>query len=66
MRSTLYNIPCNQDMLKESQIPLAILTTPFAKIPKDEVWLHFVNLQYNCPVTFLSNKLGVRLVILRI
>lgn len=37
MRSTLYNVPCNQDMLKESQIPLAVVTTPFAKIPKDEV-----------------------------
>ena len=37
MRSTLYNIPCNQDMLKESNVPMAILTTPFAKIPADEV-----------------------------
>ena len=37
MRSTLYNVPCNQDMLKESQIPLAAVITPFASIPKDEV-----------------------------
>jgi len=37
MRSSVYSIPCNQDMLKESGIPMAIASTPFAKIPEDEV-----------------------------
>ena len=37
MRSTVYSIPCNQDMLKESGIPMAVISTPFAKIPEDEV-----------------------------
>jgi len=43
MRSTLYNVPCNQDMLKESQIPMAVLTTPFAKIPEDEGKMYVVD-----------------------
>ena len=37
MRSTCYQVPCNQDMLKESGIPLSMVITPFAKIPEDEV-----------------------------
>ncbi|XP_065058870.1 protein transport protein Sec24C-like [Rhopilema esculentum] len=43
MRSTMYNVPCNQDMLKESQIPLAIISTPFAKLPEDENKLYLVD-----------------------
>jgi len=43
MRSSVYSIPCNQDMLKESGIPMAIVTTPFAKIPEDEHQLRYVD-----------------------
>jgi len=43
MRSTVYSIPCNQDMLKESGIPMAVISTPFAQIPEDEHQLRYVD-----------------------
>eukprot|EP00794_Sanderia_malayensis_P007299 gene7299-8115_t len=50
MKSTLYNIPCNQDILKESNIPLAVMVTPFAKIPDAEKTLHVVDHGVSGPV----------------
>jgi len=43
MRSSVYSVPCNQDMLKDSGIPMAIITTPFAKIPADEHQIRYVD-----------------------
>ena len=37
MRSTMYNIPCTSDMLKNSHIPLALTVSPFAKLQPEEV-----------------------------
>ena len=31
MRCTMYNIPCNKDLLQASSIPLATVITPFAE-----------------------------------
>ena len=48
IRSTMYNIPCNQDMLKESNIPMAMVITPFAKVPEDEVNVILLFLLFKC------------------
>ena len=37
MRSTMYNIPCNKDLLQASSIPLATVITPFAEPGPSEV-----------------------------
>lgn len=36
VRSTMYNIPCTSDMLKNSHIPFALSITPFAKLHPNE------------------------------
>ncbi|XP_077998955.1 protein transport protein Sec24C-like [Glandiceps talaboti] len=36
IRSTMYNIPCTQDMIKQSQIPIGFVISPFAKLKTDE------------------------------
>ncbi|XP_014770483.1 protein transport protein Sec24C isoform X1 [Octopus bimaculoides] len=36
IRSTMYNVPCTADMLKNSHIPFALTITPFAKLHKEE------------------------------
>ncbi|XP_038060982.1 protein transport protein Sec24C-like [Patiria miniata] len=36
MRSTMYNIPCTQDMIKQSQAPIGLVISPFAKLPDNE------------------------------
>ncbi|GAB1598001.1 protein transport protein Sec24C-like isoform X2 [Argonauta hians] len=36
IRSTMYNIPCTADMLKNSHIPFALTVTPFAKLHREE------------------------------
>lgn len=37
MRSTMYSIPCNKDVLQASSIPLATVITPFAETGPSEV-----------------------------
>lgn len=37
MRSTVYNVPTNQDVLKASGVPFAVSVSPFAEIPGEEV-----------------------------
>ena len=37
LRSTMYNVPCTSDMLKNSHIPFALTVSPFAKLQDDEV-----------------------------
>ena len=37
MRCTMYNIPCNKDLLQASSIPLATVITPFAETGPSEV-----------------------------
>ncbi|XP_055031587.2 protein transport protein Sec24C isoform X3 [Misgurnus anguillicaudatus] len=36
IRCTAYNIPCNSDMAKQSQVPLAAVIKPLATLPPDE------------------------------
>jgi len=36
IRSTMYNIPCTADMLKNSHIPFALSVTPFAEVGSQE------------------------------
>uniref|UniRef100_A0A671N7I6 Protein transport protein Sec24C-like n=1 Tax=Sinocyclocheilus anshuiensis TaxID=1608454 RepID=A0A671N7I6_9TELE len=36
IRCTAYNIPCNSDMAKQSQVPLAAVIKPLAPLPLDE------------------------------
>lgn len=37
MRSTMYNIPANTDMMKQSAIPFALIISPFAKTVEQEM-----------------------------
>ena len=37
MRCTMYNIPCNKDLLQAASIPLATVITPFAETGPSEV-----------------------------
>ena len=48
MRSTLYNIPTNQDVLKASGVPFAVAVSPFAEIPGEEVRLRKGTSEYKC------------------
>uniref|UniRef100_A0A8C1VUY8 SEC24 homolog C, COPII coat complex component n=1 Tax=Cyprinus carpio TaxID=7962 RepID=A0A8C1VUY8_CYPCA len=36
IRCTAYNMPCNSDMAKQSQVPLAAVIKPLAPLPPDE------------------------------
>ncbi|XP_059388651.1 protein transport protein Sec24C-like isoform X2 [Carassius carassius] len=36
IRCTAYNMPCNSDMAKQSQVPLAAVIKPLAHLPPDE------------------------------
>ncbi|XP_048026353.1 protein transport protein Sec24C isoform X4 [Megalobrama amblycephala] len=36
IRCTAYNVPCNSDMAKQSQVPLAAVIKPLATLPPDE------------------------------
>lgn len=40
VRCTAYNVPCNADMAKQSQVPLAAVIKPLATLPPDEVKGH--------------------------
>ena len=37
IRSTMYNIPCGGDMLKQSHLPFALSISPFARLEDHEV-----------------------------
>ncbi|XP_048763723.2 protein transport protein Sec24C-like isoform X2 [Ostrea edulis] len=51
MRSTMYNIPCTSDMLKNCHVPFALSISPFAKLPGEE---------YNPPIVNLGDVGPVR------
>ena len=48
LRSTMYNIPCNSDMLKASHIPFALSVTPFSKLGSQEVGIGYLILFLIC------------------
>ncbi|TMS38858.1 hypothetical protein L596_005490 [Steinernema carpocapsae] len=50
VRSTLYNVPQNADMIKQSQIPFSVAITPFANILPTESRPPIVNLELSGPV----------------
>ncbi|XP_060569226.1 protein transport protein Sec24C-like [Ruditapes philippinarum] len=50
LRSTMYNVPCTSDMLKNSHIPFALTISPFAKLQDDENPPPIVNLGELGPV----------------
>ncbi|KAJ8317884.1 hypothetical protein KUTeg_002975 [Tegillarca granosa] len=50
LRSTMYNIPCTSDMLKNCHIPFALTISPFAKIHDQEIPPPVVNLGEIGPV----------------
>lgn len=37
MRSTLYTVPCNKDLVNQCKIPLGVVVQPFASVPISEV-----------------------------
>lgn len=37
IRSTVYNVPCSPDITKQTQVPLALAITPFARHPRTDV-----------------------------
>lgn len=37
MRSTIYNVPCTSDLLKQTSVPFAITISPFAELNEGEV-----------------------------
>ncbi|XP_022800862.1 protein transport protein Sec24C-like isoform X2 [Stylophora pistillata] len=50
MRSTMYNIPCNKDLLQASSIPLATVITPFAEPGPSEPSLRIMDYSPTGPV----------------
>ncbi|KAL4239532.1 Protein transport protein Sec24C [Mactra antiquata] len=50
LRSTMYNVPCTSDMLKNSHIPFALTISPFAKLQTEEHPPPIVNLGELGPV----------------
>ena len=46
MRSTLYAVPCNKDLINQCKIPLGVVIQPFASIPISEV--HYYNIIHKC------------------
>lgn len=47
IRCTAYNMPCNSDMAKQSQVPLAAVIKPLAPLPADEVkYMHYCMLLF--------------------
>lgn len=50
MRCTMYNIPCNKDLLQASSIPLATVITPFAEIDPSEPPLRIMDYNPTGPV----------------
>ncbi|XP_074619307.1 protein transport protein Sec24C-like isoform X2 [Acropora palmata] len=50
IRSTMYSIPCNKDVLQASSIPLATVITPFAETGPSELPLRIVNYDPMGPV----------------
>ncbi|KAA0724984.1 Protein transport protein [Triplophysa tibetana] len=43
IRCTAYNVPCNADMAKQSQVPLAAVIKPLATLPPDETAPYLVD-----------------------
>jgi len=39
LRSTMYNIPCTNDLLKQTHVPFALVLSPFSQLAHDEVCL---------------------------
>ncbi|XP_053392421.1 protein transport protein Sec24C-like [Mercenaria mercenaria] len=50
LRSTMYNVPCTSDMLKNSHLPFALTISPFAKLQEEENPPPIVNLGELGPV----------------
>ncbi|XP_068702703.1 protein transport protein Sec24C-like isoform X2 [Montipora foliosa] len=50
MRCTMYNIPCNKDVLQASSIPLATVITPFAETGPSETPLRTMDYSPTGPV----------------
>jgi protein transport protein SEC24 len=50
LRSTLYNVPCTNDILKQTHLPFALSLSPFAEIPEGENPLPIVDLGQMGPV----------------
>ncbi|XP_072051157.1 protein transport protein Sec24C-like isoform X1 [Amphiura filiformis] len=50
MRSTVYNIPCTQDMIKQSHIPIAVVISPFGELKPTEAQPPIVDHGPNGPV----------------
>jgi hypothetical protein len=42
MRSTMYNVPCTNDMLKQTHLPFALTLMPFAQLGEKEVSFMFL------------------------
>lgn len=53
IRSTMYSVPANPDMMKQTGVPLGIVVSPFAKLHKEE---------YPPPVSNVSEQGPVRCV----
>lgn len=56
IRSTMYNLPCTQDMQKECHIPIAMTITPFARLDEKEVRLLTFR-QLSCPKRLVDFRL---------
>ena len=47
IRSTIYSIPCNPDLLKQSKLPIALCLTPFSELKSEEVRKYFNVINFN-------------------
>lgn len=50
IRSTLYNIPASNDLMKQMSVPFALNITPFAKIPENEATVQITDMGPQGPV----------------
>lgn len=44
VRSTVYAVPCSPDITKQTQVPLALAITPFARHPRADVSVYYPSL----------------------
>lgn len=56
MRSTMYSIPANPDMLKQTGVPLAVVISPFARLHPQEYPPRIVNMGELGPVRCVRCK----------
>ncbi|XP_053694400.1 protein transport protein Sec24C isoform X2 [Sabethes cyaneus] len=56
IRSTMYNVPINTDMMKQSAVPFALIVSPFARVAEKELAPPIVNFGELGPIRCIRCK----------